>query len=149
MAPHSFTLSLEESATPLPVAPGATIVVRGSLYSRYDGSVIDAATTTWPAGAPGGASVDAGGLIDFGAGGFEIVARDAADVGALAEDWKRSGLRGPLKSHACRRRPRPPKPELPSSRHSAAVGTDPSKKRPRIIGANTGDRCDQPSSGSS
>jgi hypothetical protein len=77
MAPQSFTLSLEQPATPIPVAAGATIVVRGSLYSHYDGSVVDAATTTWPADAPGGASVDAGGLIDFGAGGFELVARDA------------------------------------------------------------------------
>lgn len=77
MAIESFSLSLQELATPVPVAPGASIVVRGSLYSSYDGSVIDAATTTWPASAPGGASVDAGGLIDLEAGGFEIVARDA------------------------------------------------------------------------
>lgn len=72
-----FTLSLLQPATHLPVAPGSTVVVRGSLRSRHDGSVVDAATTTWPADAPGGSSVDAGGLFDLPAGGFELVAHDA------------------------------------------------------------------------
>ena len=86
MAPQSFTLSLQQPATSVPVAAGSTIVVRGSVYSRYDGAVVDAASTTWPASAPGGASLDGGGLVDFAAGGFEIVARDAAthEVRAMA-----------------------------------------------------------------
>jgi len=52
------------------------ITVSGSVYSHEDGATIDAAYTTWADGAPGGGSIDAGGLVDFAAGGFELVAAD-------------------------------------------------------------------------
>ena len=63
-------------AVHLPIALGDEIVLRGSYYSRHDGSVVDAATTTWPKDAPGGASVMVGGLFDLGAGGFELLEVD-------------------------------------------------------------------------
>jgi hypothetical protein len=69
-------LSLSQPATHVDVTPGGEIILRGSYQSTHDGSVIDAATTTWPAGAPGGGSVDAGGLIDLEAGGFHLTTRD-------------------------------------------------------------------------
>jgi hypothetical protein len=69
-------LSLSQPATHVEVNPGGEIILRGSFLSTHDGSVIDAASTTWPAGAPGGASVDAGGLVDLEAGGFHLTSRD-------------------------------------------------------------------------
>jgi hypothetical protein len=57
--------------------PGGEIVLRGSYRSSFDGTVIDAATTTWPADAPGGASIDPSGLVNLEAGGFHLVSRDA------------------------------------------------------------------------
>jgi hypothetical protein len=69
-------LSLAQPATHLDVTPGGEIILRGSYQSTHDGSVIDAVTTTWPQGAPGGGSVDAGGLIDLEAGGFHLTTRD-------------------------------------------------------------------------
>src|SRR5262245_21425852 len=72
--------------TPLPldrppavdVRPGGEITVSGSCYLSHDGSVIDAATTTWPKEAVGGASVDPIGLIDAQASGLDLASRDAA-----------------------------------------------------------------------
>lgn len=58
------------------VQPGGTLVLNGSFHSTLDGSVVDAATTTWPSGAPGGSSIDSGGLIDFEAGGFHVIERN-------------------------------------------------------------------------
>ena len=60
------------------VRPGGEIVVSGSCYLSHDGSVIDAATTTWPKEAPGGASVDAVGLVDAAASGLSLTSRDPA-----------------------------------------------------------------------
>lgn len=77
MSGPSFPVVLHRAATHLPVAPGGTIVVTGSFRSRHDGSVVDGASTYWPEDAPGGASVDAGGIIDFRAGGFDVVSVDA------------------------------------------------------------------------
>jgi hypothetical protein len=74
--PQKLTLPLDRPATHVDVTPGGEIVLRGSYSSKFDGSVLDAATTTWPAGAPGGATIDAGGLVDFEAGGFHVTARD-------------------------------------------------------------------------
>jgi hypothetical protein len=54
------------------------VVLRGSYYCARDGSTIDAVTTSWPAGAPGGASVDPGGLVDVEGGGFHLSSRDPA-----------------------------------------------------------------------
>jgi hypothetical protein len=70
-------IDLTHAATHVDVTPGGEIVLRGALTSMLDGSTIDAATTSWPKDAPGGASIDAGGLIDFAGGGFHITARDA------------------------------------------------------------------------
>ena len=72
----TFPLSLDNAATPVELAPGDEVIVRGSCYSSFDGTTIDAATTSWPANAPGGASVDLGGLVDFEAGGLHVSSRD-------------------------------------------------------------------------
>jgi hypothetical protein len=79
-------LRLDAIVQPVNVEPGGTIVLRGSYTSTHDGSVLDAATTQWPDGAPGGASVDAGGLVDLAAGGFHMTSRDPAthEVRAVA-----------------------------------------------------------------
>ena len=69
-------LAIDRLVQPVNVEPGGEIVLRGSFTSIHDGSTIDAATTQWPADAPGGASVDARGLIDFEAGGFHMTSRD-------------------------------------------------------------------------
>lgn len=74
--PTSFSLSLSTPAQHVAVAPGGEIVLKGAFRSSHDGSVVDAASTTWPQGAPGGASVDAGGLVDLQKGGFHITSRD-------------------------------------------------------------------------
>src|SRR5262245_23021168 len=75
----------ENTARPLPlegpplhvnVQPGAEIVLKGSFHSTYDGTTIDAATTTWPKEAPGGAGVAPSGLVDLEAGGFHLKSRD-------------------------------------------------------------------------
>ncbi|MDW8250451.1 MAG: hypothetical protein RMJ98_14235 [Myxococcales bacterium] len=73
----SIPLRLDTPATHVETAPGGEIILRGSFHSKLDGSVIDAATTTWPKENPGGASIDAGGLVDFQAGGFHVTSRDA------------------------------------------------------------------------
>ncbi|WP_437288112.1 hypothetical protein [Sorangium sp. So ce406] len=83
---QTFPLRRDRVAQHVDVAPGGEIVLRGKLVCSTDGSVIDAATTTWPAGAPGGASVDSGGLVDFAQGGFHVMSRDPAthEVRAIA-----------------------------------------------------------------
>jgi len=84
--PASFPLSPDSTVTHVDVSPGGEIVLHGSYTSKHDGSIVDAATTTWPADAPGGASADAGGLIDFEAGGFHMTSRDTTthEVHAIA-----------------------------------------------------------------
>jgi hypothetical protein len=84
--PIVIKVPLDKPALPVDVAQGTEIVLRGFYTSRHDGSVIDAATTTWPKEAPGGASVDAGGFIDLEAGGFHLTSRDIAkhEVHAVA-----------------------------------------------------------------
>lgn len=84
--PAPLKLTLDHAAFPVEVEPGGEIVLRGSFHSKHDGSIVDAATTTWPAGSPGGASVDAGGLVDFEAGGFHMTSRDPVshEVHAIA-----------------------------------------------------------------
>ncbi|XXY44652.1 hypothetical protein WME91_32075 [Sorangium sp. So ce269] len=83
---QTFPLRRDRVAQHVDVAPGGEIVLRGKLVCSTDASVIDAATTTWPAGAPGGGSVDSGGLIDFAQGGFHVTSRDPAthEVHAIA-----------------------------------------------------------------
>lgn len=75
----------EKSTAPLPldgpplhldVQPGTEIVLRGMYESTFDGTHIDAVTTTWPKEAPGGASVVPSGLVDLEAGGFHMTSRD-------------------------------------------------------------------------
>ncbi|AUX27857.1 hypothetical protein SOCEGT47_084550 [Sorangium cellulosum] len=83
---RSFPLRRDQAAQHVDVPPGGEIVLRGKLVCSTDGSIVDAATTTWPAGAPGGASVDSGGLVDFAQGGFHVTRRDpeAHEVHAVA-----------------------------------------------------------------
>jgi hypothetical protein len=75
----------EKTSAPLPldgpplhveVEPGAEIVLRGSFHSSFDGTTIDAATTSWPPETPGGASVVPSGIVDLEAGGFHMTSRD-------------------------------------------------------------------------
>jgi len=84
--PFIQTLPLNQPAIHVEVAPGGEIILRGSFTSANDGSIVDAATTTWPKDSPGGGSVDAGGLVDFEAGGFHMTSRDIAthEVHAVA-----------------------------------------------------------------
>jgi len=85
--PETQPLKLDGQPIHVAVEPGAEIILRGSYHSTHDGSVIDAATTTWPAESPGGASVDPGGLVDFEMGGFHVTSRDPVkhEVHAVAK----------------------------------------------------------------
>ena len=56
--PERIPIGLDAPALHVDVRPGGEIVISGSYKSTFDGSEIDAATTTWPAGAPGGQSVE-------------------------------------------------------------------------------------------
>lgn len=76
MNPPSFKLDITSFAVPIKLLVGEEVRLKGSYRNSFDGSVIDAASTTWPEGAPGGEGVDAAGLIDFTAGGLKIVKRD-------------------------------------------------------------------------
>lgn len=84
--PIVLKIPLTQPALPVDVPQGGEIILRGFYTSTRDGSIVDAATTTWPAEAPGGGSIDAGGLIDFEAGGFHVTSRDVAkhEVHAIA-----------------------------------------------------------------
>jgi hypothetical protein len=95
---------LDRAVIPLNQAtPGTEIVLKGSVYSTFDGSTIDAATTSWPDASPGGASVQAGGLVDLGEGtGLHLVSRDIAThevhvvtTGAAAPTCEAMGVHGP------------------------------------------------------
>lgn len=68
---------LDATAVHVDVRPGGEVILTGHYYSTHDGSILDAATTTWPPTAPGGDSVDAKGVFDLGLGGFHLVSRDA------------------------------------------------------------------------
>lgn len=87
-APTISKINLDVPVLPINATAGTEIVLRGSFTSRHDGSIIDAATTTWPKDAPGGASVDAIGLIDFESGGLHMESRDIAthEVHAIVTD---------------------------------------------------------------
>lgn len=100
--PQSFPLNLNQAATPVEVKPGEEIILKGSFTSKHDGSTIDAATTTWPKDAPGGESVDSGGLIDWEAGGWHVTSRDpgthevhAVATGDAAQACSAAGVAAP------------------------------------------------------
>jgi hypothetical protein len=80
-------IPLDRPAIHVEVEPGGEIVLRGAFHSKHDGSIVDAETTTWPPEAPGGASLDHGGLIDFEAGGFHVTSRnlETHEVHAVAK----------------------------------------------------------------
>jgi len=69
-------LRLDHFAEHLALSPGDEVHLKGAFVSKFDGSTVDAATTTWPADTPGGASVDAKGIVDFEAGGLRVTSRD-------------------------------------------------------------------------
>lgn len=75
-APSISKINLNVPVQPINAAPGTEIVIRGSLTSTYDGSIIGPVTTTWPKEAPGGASVDPVGLFDLDGGGLHLRSRD-------------------------------------------------------------------------
>jgi len=76
--PDTVKIPLEQAVVPVALKAGEEIVIRGVLYSTEDGSRIDARTTSWPGKAPGGASVDIGGYIDFAGGGLRVESYDPA-----------------------------------------------------------------------
>ena len=74
--PTSVPLPLDGPPLHVDVQPGAEIVLKGSFHSTYDGTTIDAVSTSWPKEALGGASVVQSGLVDLEAGGFHLTSRD-------------------------------------------------------------------------
>lgn len=72
----TLQVTVDKPAVAVSVEPGREIVLKGAFHSTHDGSIVDAASTTWPEGAPGGASIDAGGLVDFAGGGFHVTKLD-------------------------------------------------------------------------
>lgn len=87
-APIITKIDLKVPVQPINAQVGTNIVFHGSFTSKHDGSVIDAATTSWPKEAPGGASVDPIGLIDFDGGGLHMTSRDIEkhEVHAIVTD---------------------------------------------------------------
>lgn len=84
--PLTFPLRLDQAAQHVDVSPGGEIIFKGSFHSARDGSIVDAATTTWPADAPGGGSIDTGGILDLAGGGWHVTSRDPVshEVHAIA-----------------------------------------------------------------
>lgn len=77
--PLVSTLPLHEAAIHVDARVGDEVVLQGAYTSTFDGSVTDAATTTWPKDAPGGGSVDAGGVFEISdAYGLHLASRDPA-----------------------------------------------------------------------
>lgn len=75
--PRVQNISLDQAAIHVDVEPGGEIVLRGSYTSTHDGTTIDASSTTWPEGSPGGGSIDAGGLFEISEPyGFHLTSRD-------------------------------------------------------------------------
>lgn len=70
-----FKLAVETFAVPVKAPPGTEVRLKG-FYVASDGSIIDAATTTWPEGAPGGQGIDPNGFVDFAGSGFHLSKRD-------------------------------------------------------------------------
>lgn len=69
-------VDLKVPVQPINAQVGTEIVVHGSFTSTHDGSIIGPVMTIWPKDAPGGASVDPIGLIDFDGGGLHVTSRD-------------------------------------------------------------------------
>ncbi|HVK63652.1 MAG TPA: hypothetical protein VM694_04220 [Polyangium sp.] len=93
---------LDQPAVHVDVAAGQTITLRGFYTSKHDGSILDAATTTWPKEAPGGASVDPVGLVEVEAGGFHLTKRsvdtheaELLATGSGAEACAAAGVQAP------------------------------------------------------
>lgn len=83
MSDRTFPLAIDATAIHVDVAPGVEIRLSGS-YRMQDGSVIDAVTTSWPEGTPGGQGVDPGGFVDLKGGGFHLVSRDPVSHKVIA-----------------------------------------------------------------
>lgn len=88
---QTLVLSPDQAPVHVDLEPGATITFSGSYHSKYDGSDIDAGSTTWPSGAPGGASVDTGGLVDLEGGGLYLSSRDPAKHEVIAVSTGQEG----------------------------------------------------------
>ena len=72
-SPTAIPVRLDRPAVHIDAPPGTEIVLEGAFHSDYDGSIVDAAGTTF-AGEPLG---DTAGLIDLVGGGFYPRERDA------------------------------------------------------------------------
>lgn len=88
---HTIAITPDQQPLHVDLEPGATITFNGSYHSTYDGADVDAATTTWSSGAPGGASVDAGGLVDLEGGGFHLTSRDPVKHEVIAVSTGKEG----------------------------------------------------------
>lgn len=89
--PHTIAITPDQQPFHVELEPGATITFKGSFHSGYDGADIDAASTTWPGDAPGGASVDTGGLVDLEGGGLHLTTRDAVKHEVIAVSTGKEG----------------------------------------------------------
>lgn len=87
------TLAIQPDQQPIHIdlEPGGTVTFSGSFHSKYDGADVDAATTTWTGEAPGGASVDTGGLVDLEGGGLYVSSRDAVKHEVVAVSTGKEG----------------------------------------------------------
>jgi hypothetical protein len=87
-APTTIKLDLKVPIQPIDAPVGTEIVLKGTCTSRHDGSIIDAATTTWPAESPGGARIDPIGMLDLESGGLHLKSRDTDkhEVHAVVQD---------------------------------------------------------------
>lgn len=100
--PVIVQITLDKPAIHVDAPPGTDIVLRGFFTTRHDGKVIDAATTSWPKDAPGGASVDPVGFVNLEAGGMHLTSRDrdkhevhAIVTGKGGEDCGQYGVAAP------------------------------------------------------
>jgi len=75
--PDPLVLRIPINQPAIHVDTSGEIILQGAYTSTMDGSTIDAATTTWPKEAPGGGSIDAGGVFEISDGyGLHLSSRD-------------------------------------------------------------------------
>lgn len=88
---HTIAITPQQIPLHVDLEPGASITFKGSYHSKYDGADVDAASTTWPSDAPGGASIDTGGLVDIEGGGLQLTSRDPVKHEVIAVSTGKEG----------------------------------------------------------